>query len=78
MGGACIFHQPETEEEMALTDEAMRGCPCEAIFSDGDPFDWSIPRAAVLPAWLRREGSKLTCQHGPPPKTPKEAWWRFW
>ena len=53
MGVAYIYHQPETEEELSLTAEALQGCPCGAIFSDGDQFDWAVSRGTILPAWLR-------------------------
>lgn len=52
MGVAYIYRQPESEEELSMTEEAIQGCPCEAIFSDGDQFDWTVPRGTVLPAWL--------------------------
>ena len=58
-----IFHQPETEEEIARTIEAMDGCPCWAIRSDGDEFDWSASRGGELPAWLRGEAPKPSCGH---------------
>jgi hypothetical protein len=32
-----VFHQPETEEELRLAEEAMSGCPVEAIGKDGPP-----------------------------------------
>jgi ferredoxin len=36
-GYSTIFHQPETEEEMKLAQEAKEGCPVEAIGDDGLP-----------------------------------------
>jgi ferredoxin len=33
-GNSFVFHQPETEEERQLADEAMTGCPVEAIGND--------------------------------------------
>lgn len=35
-GYSFVFKQPETAEEMAACEEAMQGCPVEAIGSDGD------------------------------------------
>ena len=35
-GYSFVFKQPETEEEVAQSIEAMEGCPVEAIGNDGD------------------------------------------
>lgn len=78
MGVSYIYHQPGTEEELVSTMEALDGCPCEAISSDGDEFDWSVPRDAVLPAWLRGEASKPPCEHCAAREVVKRPWWRFW
>ena len=78
MGTAYVFHQPETEEELSLAAEAVRGCPCEAVFSDGDQFDWSVPRDSILPAWLRGVAPKPTCQHCSTQAISKKPWWKFW
>lgn len=34
-GYSYVFKQPENDEEMALCNEAMEGCPVEAIGNDG-------------------------------------------
>lgn len=34
-GYSFVYKQPENEEEEALCQEAMEGCPVEAIGSDG-------------------------------------------
>jgi len=34
-GYSFVFKQPETPEEIAACEEAMQGCPVEAIGSDG-------------------------------------------
>lgn len=34
-GNSIVFHQPETDEERALAEEARNGCPVEAIGNDG-------------------------------------------
>ncbi|HEV7868650.1 MAG TPA: ferredoxin [Chthoniobacteraceae bacterium] len=34
-GHSYVFKQPETEEELNLSKEAMEGCPVEAIGNDG-------------------------------------------
>ena len=78
MGVAYIYHQPESEDELSLTAEALQGCPCEAIFSDGDQFDWTVPRGTILPGWLRGEAPKPHCQHCATQASPKKPWWRFW
>ena len=36
-GNSIVFHQPESEEERRLAEEAMAGCPVEAIGKDGPP-----------------------------------------
>ena len=36
-GNSIVFHQPETEEEFRLAEEARNGCPVEAIGNDGPP-----------------------------------------
>ena len=35
-GYSYVFKQPETPEERAQCEEAMQGCPVEAIGQDGD------------------------------------------
>ena len=35
-GSAAVFHQPDTEEELALVREAIEGCPTGSIGSDGE------------------------------------------
>jgi ferredoxin len=34
-GFSYVQRQPQTPEEIALADEAIQGCPVEAIGSDG-------------------------------------------
>ena len=34
-GNSIVFHQPETEKERSLAEEAKEGCPVEAIGNDG-------------------------------------------
>ncbi len=36
-GYSIVFHQPTTEEELKLAQEAKEGCPVEAIGDDGLP-----------------------------------------
>lgn len=36
-GNSIVFHQPETDEEQKLAQEAKEGCPVEAIGNDGPP-----------------------------------------
>ncbi len=35
-GYSYVFKQPENDDERALCEEAMEGCPVEAIGDDGD------------------------------------------
>ena len=44
-GNSIVFHQPETEEEFRLAEEARNGCPVEAIGSDGPPGPIESPKA---------------------------------
>ena len=37
-GNSIVFHQPETEEERRFAEEAMAGCPVEAIGNDHPPL----------------------------------------
>ena len=41
-GNSFVFHQPETEEELRLAEEALSGCPVEAIGKD-NPAPPSTP-----------------------------------
>lgn len=41
-GNSFVFHQPETEEELRLAEEALSGCPVEAIGND-NPAPPSTP-----------------------------------
>lgn len=53
-GESYVMKQPETPEELMLTYEALEGCCMEAIFDDGDQFDWD----AIPPHSLSDGGSK--------------------
>jgi ferredoxin len=44
-GNSIVFHQPETEEEIRLAEEARNGCPVEAIGNDGPPAHPESSRA---------------------------------
>ncbi|MBE0543056.1 MAG: ferredoxin [Verrucomicrobia bacterium] len=46
-GNSIVFHQPETEDERALAEEARNGCPVEAIGNDGPPATVEPNEAAV-------------------------------
>ena len=37
IGLSVVFHQPETETERQQAQEALDGCPAEAIVNDGEP-----------------------------------------
>ncbi len=43
-GYSYVFKQPDNEEEEALCEEAMEGCPVEAIGEDGADGVVLIPR----------------------------------
>jgi ferredoxin len=38
-GFTYVHHQPTTPDEIALAEEAIQGCPVEAIGNDGDAVD---------------------------------------
>jgi len=37
-----VVRQPATKEEVAICEDCLRRCPCEAIGDDGDRHDWSV------------------------------------
>ena len=47
-GHSFAFQQPQTPEEEALCEEAMRNCPVEAIGNDGDLAAASAAKQACL------------------------------
>lgn len=36
IGMSVVFHQPETDDEISMAEEAMDNCPTESIGNDGD------------------------------------------
>ena len=78
VGVSYIYHQPESEEELALTAEVVTGCPCSAVYSDGDQFDWTVPRSTALPGWFGGKAPKPQCEHCARPASQKKPWWKFW
>ena len=40
-GYSYVAKQPETPEEIEQVRESLEGCCTEAIFDDGDQFDWN-------------------------------------
>ena len=58
-GYAYVARQPETDEERALCEESVEGCPCEAIGNDGDKNDWNSPIEVDRPA----PDTPRTCKH---------------
>ena len=74
-GTSYVFKQPETEAEIELTREAIDGCPCEAIFDDGDQHDWEVGPKPERPSWRTNDGEKPTCSHCAQQPKP---WWKFW
>jgi len=48
-GNSYVYHQPETEEERKLAEEAKQGCPVEAIGSDGSPSPAAGAEANATP-----------------------------
>ena len=57
------MRQPETPEEIKLAYEALEGCPCEAIFDDGDQFDWNTLPSEPSPNYQNKNdfNEKKSC-----------------
>jgi len=65
-----IFNQPSTPEEIAMCEECVKRCPCEAVGNDGDRHDWAVPPE---PSTLAPVGER------PPKQCPvPKAKWKFW
>lgn len=43
-GYSYVYKQPETDEEIALCEQALEECPVEAIGSDGEGADSEAPK----------------------------------
>ncbi len=41
-GHSYVFKQPETEEEIAMVQSGVFGCPTEGVGEDVDQFDWDV------------------------------------
>jgi ferredoxin len=52
-GYSYVSKQPETDEELGLCMEVVRGCPLEAVGLDGDQNNWNSPlqRDELKPWW---------------------------
>jgi ferredoxin len=48
IGHSFVFRQPQTPEEEALCEEAIRNCPVEAIGDDGDLAEAFVTKHACL------------------------------
>ena len=62
-GVSYIFAQPTTPEDVALCLEAADGCCVEAIGTDGEQRDWTIPPVARY-GW-KSERQKGCCHDEP-------------
>ncbi|MCB1244896.1 MAG: ferredoxin [Verrucomicrobiae bacterium] len=76
-GYSYISKQPETKEEEELLRESLEGCPCEAIFDDGDEHDWDAVPANAYVSGSPRDPNKK-CGHCNVPATKGRRWWEFW
>ena len=74
-GTAYVTKQPETEEELKQVQEALEGCPCEAIFDDGNEHDWSVPPQTERPAWRTGDEEKQECSHC---SSTRKHGWQLW
>ncbi len=68
-GYSYVKNQPVTPEEETLCREAVEGCPCEAIYADGDQFDWT-----KIPADSSPEYHQPCACHS----KRERPWWKFW
>jgi ferredoxin len=55
-----VFQQPSTAAEIALVEQCVARCPCEAIGADGDEYDWNavMPDADAPEAREKRDPEK--------------------
>ncbi|MGJ8641715.1 MAG: ferredoxin [Opitutaceae bacterium] len=76
-GYSYISKQPSSADDIELLQEAIEGCPCEAIHSDGDQFDWDeiLPSEGMPPEVRTYKIENKTCacctEHS-------KKWWQFW
>ena len=49
-GNSFVFHQPATEEEQRLAEEALSGCPVEAIGKDNPAPSAATPTTEAAKA----------------------------
>jgi ferredoxin len=54
-GVSYVSKQPDTPKEIAVCREAVEGCPCESIGSDGDRYDWDTTPSC---RWPDSQGSE--------------------
>lgn len=40
-GHSYVYKQPETDEELVAIEKGLNGCPTEAVWNNGDQYDWS-------------------------------------
>ncbi len=73
-GYSYVCKQPAGPTEEAAIEEAIEGCPCEAIFSDGGEHDWDQVPAVAYVTGSSRDPNK-PCSHC---KSENNPWWKFW
>ena len=72
-----VSRQPNTTEEDVLLQQAVESCPCEAIFSDGDQFDWpASPTVHHDDVDTRKK--KIEQKQCPHCSANSNKWWEFW
>ena len=74
-GTSYVSKQPVTESEIEQVRESIEGCPCEAIYADGDEHDWSEPTFNQRPAWRTDGEEKPICGHC---ESKRRPWWKIW
>jgi ferredoxin len=71
-----VSRQPTTKEEETLLQLTIESCPCEAIFGDGDQFDWSKgTKLQDTPEARQKKIDEKACSHC---GSNSKKWWQFW
>jgi ferredoxin len=65
-GVSYVSKQPDTPEELARCREAVEGCPCESIGTDGDQHDWDTTSTYHWPESQRTEEPRQCGCHTKP------------
>jgi ferredoxin len=75
-----VSRQPASAEEVARLEEAVAGCPCEAIYADGDRIDWTLGIVSRIDSEEIRKQKidQKECPHCSNQSATTKPWWKFW